>query len=70
MMPRPEFKDLPFGRRPDLNLELPPSPYGVLVRRASEAQKLSRMLVESPEKFAVKPRSVIPLEVICQGLLK
>jgi hypothetical protein len=52
------------------DLKLPSTPYGVLVRRASDAQRLSKMMHKSPDKFAVKPRSIIPLEVICQGLLK
>ncbi|HUA99755.1 MAG TPA: hypothetical protein VMA34_15590 [Terracidiphilus sp.] len=51
-------------------LKLPSSPYGVLVRRASDARRLGRLIENSPDKFAVKPRSIIPLEVICQGLLK
>lgn len=50
------------------NLILPSNPYGVLVRDADHARRLQNMIQDSPQKFRVKPRSIIPLTVICQGL--
>jgi len=46
------------------------NPFGVFVRSGSDALRLSKLIQKSPKKFAVKPRSIIPLDVICQGLLK
>lgn len=50
------------------DLVLPKNPYGVLVRSTHDAQRLQRMIQKSPEKFKVKPRSILPLNVVCQGL--
>jgi len=50
------------------DLKLPRNPYGVLVRNADDAKKLQKMIQKSAGKFKVKPRSFIPLSVICQGL--
>jgi len=50
------------------DLKLPSNPYGVLVRNADQAEKLREMIEKSPHKFKVRPRSIIPLTVICQGL--
>jgi hypothetical protein len=52
------------------DLKLPLNPFGVFVRSGSDALRLSKLIQKSPKKFAVKPRSIIPLDVICQGLLK
>lgn len=51
-----------------MSLQLPSNPYGVLVRNAADAEELQEKIQKSPEKFKVKPRSIIPLTVICQGL--
>lgn len=52
------------------DFRIPKTPYAVLVKTAKEAQILSRRLQAKQDKYEVCPRSVIPLEVICQGLLK
>lgn len=52
------------------NFVMPSKFYGVLVKTAVEADKLTKMLHKNPDEFKAKPRSVIPLEVICQGLTK
>jgi hypothetical protein len=49
---------------------MPSKVYGVLVKTASEADKLTKMLNKNASDFKVWPRSVIPLEVICQGFVK
>ena len=48
--------------------DLPPNPIGVLVRTAKEAEKLGKLIHQEPDRFAAKPRSIIPLTVVCQGL--
>jgi hypothetical protein len=50
------------------NLALPSNPYGVLVRNANDAARLQKMIQKTPGDFKVKPRSIIPLTVVCQGL--
>jgi len=45
---------------------LPSKLLGVLVRNPSYAEKLQKLIAKS--EFKVKPRSVIPLTVLCQGL--
>lgn len=52
------------------NFLMPSKFYGVLVKTAVEADKLTKMIHEEPDDFKAKPRSVIPLEVVCQGLMK
>jgi hypothetical protein len=49
---------------------LPQHPFGVLVRTAKEAEKLGKLIHQSPNRFKAKPRSIIPLSVLCQGLPK
>jgi hypothetical protein len=51
------------------DVKLPNSPYGVLVHNAKAAQELSALIFKDPDAFKVKPRSIIPLTVICQGLI-
>ena len=41
-----------------------------LGRTAKEAEKLGKLIHESPNRFKAKPRSIIPLTVICKGLPK
>jgi hypothetical protein len=50
------------------NFELPVKIPAVLVRTSAEAADLSERLAGDPP-YRCKPRSVIPLNVICQGLL-
>jgi hypothetical protein len=52
------------------NFALPSEPIGVLVRNSRDAQQLQQQIVASPSDFKVKPRTVIPLTVLCQGLPK
>lgn len=47
---------------------LPKKIIGVLVKSSREAAALSRRLNEAPQEFRCIPRSVIPLQVVCQGL--
>ncbi|HVT88522.1 MAG TPA: hypothetical protein VHD56_06690 [Tepidisphaeraceae bacterium] len=49
---------------------VPTAPYGVLVRNLSDVEKLQKRIAAEPKEFKVKPRSIIPLSVICQGLPK
>jgi hypothetical protein len=49
---------------------MPSTFYGVLVKTVREADKLTGLIHCSPEDFKARPRSVIPLEVICQGFIK
>lgn len=48
--------------------KIPSTPHGVLVKNTNFAMKLQKKISENPEGFAVKPRSIIPLTVMCQGL--
>ncbi len=50
------------------NLKMPPTPIAVLVKNTTNAKKLTKMITEEPREFKVKPRSIIPLNVLCQGL--
>jgi hypothetical protein len=47
---------------------LPPEPDGVLVNNPNCAEKLQKLIANAPGKFRAKPRSIIPLTVLCQGL--
>lgn len=49
---------------------LPENLQAVFVRNTREAARLSAEIAARPEKFKSKPRSVIPMTVLCQGLLK
>ncbi len=48
---------------------LPKAIQAAFVRTTSEAAELSRELAEKPKTFKCIPRSIIPMTVICQGLL-
>jgi hypothetical protein len=50
------------------NFRLPEKPTGVLVRSPVWAQVLQKQIAKDPRKFTVKPQSIIPLTVLCQGL--
>lgn len=52
------------------DFRMPTTFYGVLVKTAPEAERLTKMIHDEPDEFKAKPRSVIPLEVVCQGFLK
>jgi hypothetical protein len=52
------------------DFELPKSFQAAFVRTTYEAAKLTRALANRPDDFRSKPRSVIPMTVLCQGLLK
>jgi hypothetical protein len=49
---------------------LPSEVQGVLVKNTDSAAKLQRLLAGKPNNFRCVPKSIIPLTVICQGLLK
>ena len=51
------------------DFSLPEEPAGVLVRNQNYAQKLRERIEKDKKSFAVLPKSIIPLNVICQGLL-
>jgi hypothetical protein len=51
------------------DFELPRFIQAALVRNTRDAEKLTKALANKPEKFKCKPRSVIPMTVLCQGLL-
>ena len=51
------------------NFTLPAKAVAVFVKDQRDAMKLHRLLSMEPENFKCKPRSIIPLNVICQGLL-
>ncbi|MFM0176499.1 hypothetical protein PQR33_45225 [Paraburkholderia sediminicola] len=51
------------------NFTLPsPSLRAVFVRTTREAQKLHAIIAKDPDAFAVKPRAILPLNIVCQGL--
>lgn len=45
-----------------------PTLRAVFVRNTKEAQKLQDLLVKSPEDFRARPRTILPLSIVCQGL--
>jgi hypothetical protein len=51
------------------DFRVPRSPYGVLVHTPKEAAELIELLAAEPDGFKVRPKSVIPLTVLCQGLV-
>jgi hypothetical protein len=50
------------------NFEMPHNPIAVLVKSTVFAKKLARKIAKEPKEFEVKPQSIIPLTVLCQGL--
>jgi len=52
------------------SFQLPVDPFGVLVRTARDAKRLNDLIKKKSRDFKIKPLSIIPLTVICQGLLK
>ena len=51
------------------NFEVPAQPLAVLVRDTNDAMRLQDEIHANPKKFKCKPKSIIPLSIICQGLL-
>ncbi|MFB3894362.1 MAG: hypothetical protein ACE15C_20350 [Phycisphaerae bacterium] len=49
---------------------LPTRLLGVLVRNTADAAKLQARADAAPDDFKVKPKSIIPLSILCQGLPK
>ncbi len=49
---------------------LPSIIQAAFVRTTKEAERLTSALAAKPKKFKCKPRAVIPMTVLCQGLLK
>ncbi len=45
-----------------------PTNAGVLVKNTKDAKKLQRKISKKTEDFKVKPRTILPLDIICQGL--
>lgn len=50
------------------NFKMPSEPIAVLVKDLYYAKKLAKKIAKEPKKFKVKPQSIIPLTVLCQGL--
>ena len=50
------------------DFKVPAKPHAALVKDAKYAKKLQKMIEKNPKKFKVKPQSVIPLNIMCQGL--
>lgn len=40
----------------------------VLVKNTKYATKLSEHIIKNPDEYAIKPRAILPLNVVCQGL--
>jgi len=51
------------------NLKIPSKPLAVLVKDTNDARQLQKLIEEDPSEFKCKPASIIPLSIICQGLL-
>lgn len=51
------------------SFKLPTSIQAAFVRTTTEAAKLTAEILDSPKDFKCKPKAVIPLTVLCQGLL-
>jgi len=52
------------------HFELSPRPHAVFVRNTVEAERLTKDLAKNPDDYECRPGSVIPMTVLCQGLLK
>ncbi len=50
----------------DFNLSK--SVQAVFVKNTKYAEKLSKLIHDSPKFFKIKPKSIIPLSIICEGL--
>ncbi|MCC4600369.1 hypothetical protein [Xanthomonas melonis] len=52
------------------DFSLPEFIQAAFVRNSKEASKLTKLLADHADEFKCIPRSVIPMTVLCQGLLK
>lgn len=52
------------------DFELPSRLICALVRTPTEAEKLQQRIAKNPKDFRTRPRAIIPLSVVCQGLPK
>lgn len=50
-------------------LVLPSTLEAVLVDSPETALRLSKSILESPGEFKTKPKSIIPLDIVCHGLI-
>jgi hypothetical protein len=50
------------------DFKLPGNLLAVLVRTPTEAKELQEIIADNADDFAVKPLSILPLEIVCQGL--
>ena len=55
--------------RAEGGLRVPKNALAVLVHHLSDVKKLRSLIDENPSSFKVKPQSIIPLDVVCQGLI-
>lgn len=51
------------------NFKLPKEPFAALVANTKYARKLETLISEQGSKFKAKPKSIIPINVITQGLV-
>jgi hypothetical protein len=51
------------------NFKLPFEPIAALVRGLKDVQELRSLIEKQPSKFKLKPKSIIPINVVCQGLI-
>lgn len=52
------------------NFELPRTSVAVLVKSTRNSLRLQKLIRDDPKSFECAPRSIIPLNVICQGFLE
>lgn len=50
------------------NFKMPSAPIAVLVKNTYFATKLLKRIEKEPKEFKAKPKNIIPLTVLCQGL--
>ena len=51
------------------HFELPSEPIAALVKSLKYVEELSELIKERPSEFKSKPQSIIPINVVCQGLI-
>ena len=50
------------------HLNLPKKIGSVFVRNTKYSEKLQKLISDNPKQFKTKPKSIIPLDILCQGL--
>lgn len=50
------------------DFRLPENILGVFVKNTKNAEKLTKLIQSHPKDFKIKPKSIIPLSIICEGL--